>query len=96
MRLFDQWPSSLLTTFVDLKNQFMDEFMPGLPDVAPMPSSGDDRGSTVIWSMWMMVAVCFAFVAARIYTRTIILHNMGWDDYLLLCCWVNDLRSPST
>ena len=69
----------------------MDEFMPGLPDMAPFPSSGDDRGSTVIWSMWMMVAVCFVFVVARLYTRTIILRNIGWDDYLLVGCWVNAL-----
>ena len=66
--------------------------MPGLRNVAPMPSSGDDRGSTVIWSMWMMVVVCLVFVAARIYTRTIILRNMGWDDYLLIVCWVRVLQ----
>lgn len=53
-----------------------------------MPPSGDDRGLTVIWSMWMMVAVCAVFVGARLYTRALIIHNIGWDDWLLLVCWV--------
>ncbi|KAI0004696.1 hypothetical protein F4779DRAFT_599511 [Xylariaceae sp. FL0662B] len=44
-------------------------------------SSYGGKGPMVNGVLWMQVALAAVFVGLRLYTRTIILNNIGWDDY---------------
>ena len=39
--------------------------------------------------LWVEVVIGAFFVALRLYTRKVILNNVGWDDYLILASLVS-------
>ncbi|KAI1075005.1 hypothetical protein F5B20DRAFT_573723 [Whalleya microplaca] len=45
-------------------------------------SSYGGQGPMVNGVLWMQVALAAVFVGLRLYTRIVILNNIGWDDYL--------------
>lgn len=54
-----------------------------------MPTFDKDPGPLVNASIWTMTAIGTAFLAARVYCKTIRTTNMWWDDYLLIAGWVS-------
>ncbi|KAL4920481.1 hypothetical protein BDW62DRAFT_198795 [Aspergillus aurantiobrunneus] len=42
------------------------------------------KGPTLVGVLWMETFLCMVVLALRVYTRTMILRNPGWDDVLLL------------
>jgi len=37
----------------------------------------------ILGVMWAETIAAFVFVLARLYTRTFLVRNMGWDDHLI-------------
>lgn len=48
-----------------------------------------DKGPTLVGVLWLEVFLCLVVLGLRVYTRTVIRRNMGWDDLLLLTTWVS-------
>ena len=47
-----------------------------------------EQGPMLVGVLWMEVIICFIILCLRVYTRTIIRSNMGFDDLLLIVTWV--------
>lgn len=43
-----------------------------------------ELGPMVVGVMWMEVVICVIVLGLRIYTRTVLRSNLGFDDVLLL------------
>lgn len=46
------------------------------------------QGPMVNAVLWVEVVVGVIFVGLRLYTRKVLLNNVGWDDYLALAALV--------
>ncbi|KAM7187538.1 hypothetical protein V8F33_011185 [Rhypophila sp. PSN 637] len=42
------------------------------------------RAPMAIASMWCLTAVTFIFVLLRLYTRAVVVHQVGWDDHIFV------------
>lgn len=45
--------------------------------------------------LWMEVVICVIVLGLRVYTRTVIRSNLGFDDLLLIITWVCLLLSAT-
>lgn len=50
---------------------------------------GANRGALILTVIWVECAIACIFVAARVYARTRLIHNMGIDDWMILWALVN-------
>ena len=53
------------------------------------PGSFDSRVPTVIVAIVVCLSVATTAVALRIYTRKVIINQMGWDDYFAVFALVS-------
>ncbi|KAM7219069.1 hypothetical protein V8F06_005507 [Rhypophila decipiens] len=42
------------------------------------------RAPMAIATMWCLTAVTFVFVILRLYTRAVVVHQVGWDDHIFV------------
>lgn len=42
------------------------------------------NGPMILWVMWIETIIASLILCARMYTRTMIVHGMGWDDHLIV------------
>ena len=42
------------------------------------------KGPTLVGVLWMETILCIFILGLRLYTRTMIRRNLGWDDLLLV------------
>ncbi|KAK4214255.1 hypothetical protein QBC37DRAFT_440268 [Rhypophila decipiens] len=42
------------------------------------------RAPMAIATMWSLTAVTFIFVTLRLYTRAVVVHQVGWDDHIFV------------
>ncbi|KAJ5106125.1 hypothetical protein N7456_002800 [Penicillium angulare] len=47
-----------------------------------------EKGPMLVGVLWVEVFICMVVLGLRLYTRTMIRRNIGWDDLLLLIAWV--------
>lgn len=68
--------------------------MAELPDLPP--AEGDqDRKAVLLTVVISMTILSTATVLLRIYTRTKVIHNLGWDDYTIVAAQVIRLHPKS-
>lgn len=48
-----------------------------------------EKGPMLVGVLWVEVFICMVVLGLRLYTRTMIRRNIGWDDLLLLIAWVS-------
>lgn len=46
--------------------------------------------------LWVQIVVGIIFVCLRLYTRRMILRNVGWDDYLICISMVSNETSRTS
>ncbi|KAJ5782941.1 hypothetical protein N7457_004715 [Penicillium paradoxum] len=46
------------------------------------------KGPTLVAVLWIETLFCLIVLALRIYTRTVVRGNTGWDDWLLVVTWL--------
>ncbi|MCJ1467429.1 hypothetical protein MMC07_006054 [Pseudocyphellaria aurata] len=51
------------------------------PGVTPNPNATDHKGAVLIAFAIILVLISTAFVVIRIYTKALLTHALGWDDY---------------
>ncbi|KAL8795389.1 MAG: hypothetical protein Q9195_002130 [Heterodermia aff. obscurata] len=54
----------------------------------PISKDSADRGSAILIVSWIECGVAITIVAARVYTRSRIIHNIGIDDWMILIALV--------
>lgn len=55
------------------------------PPKPPLPIGGDqNRAHKLLGASWTLFAISACLVIARMYTRIVIQHNVGWDDWMIL------------
>jgi hypothetical protein len=52
----------------------------------------DNKGPTILTVMWAVTTVAVIFVIARVYTRIVVVKNLGVDDFLITLSMVADTR----
>lgn len=66
----------------------MSEFLPPMP----LPPGGDqNRGAATYGAAISIVILSTTAVAARMYTRVCVIHNVGWDDHTIMITQVDCL-----
>ena len=56
---------------------------------SPPPLSANKLGTVLLQSMWTEFAITTVILAARLYTRTILVRKVLWDDFLMLAAYVS-------
>lgn len=54
----------------------------------PPPEGDQDRRATLLAVVIPMTLLSTATVLLRVYTRRKVLHNLGWDDYIVIIAQV--------
>lgn len=49
------------------------------------------RAPMAIATMWCLTAITIIFVALRLYTRVVVVNQLGWDDHIFLLSGVSVL-----
>lgn len=62
----------------------------GAPPALP-PNAFEDRSATVIGVSSFLLILSTILVALRLWTRKVIINQMGWDDYMIVCGLVREL-----
>ena len=58
----------------------------------PLPSElHSDQGPNILALSWTECSLAILVVSARMYTRSRIVRNVGWDDWTMLFAMVSDI-----
>lgn len=54
----------------------------------PLPSN-DTRGPEIVGVLWALCTISWIIVLLRLYVRTFVRRNLGWDDYTIVAALVS-------
>jgi len=60
---------------------------------SPPPLSTNALGLQLLESVWIGFSITAMVLAARVYTRAIMVRQVGWDDYIMLAAFVGFFSS---
>lgn len=66
----------------------MSEFLPTMP---PPPGGDQNRGAATYGAAISIIILSTTAVAARMYVRICVTHNVGWGDHTVMITQVNFL-----